>query len=212
MSFKILSIAFIQLAASWAFATDYYCNGQYKRSGSTQYYPNGQYVNSGSTWYYPNGQYANSGSTRYYPNGQYMNSGSTSYYPNGQYANSGSTRYYPNGQYMNSGSTCYYENGQAMGSCPNSIPVRLSIKDYSMKLKVSLPSTKEPVFNELIEMETISEKFVTNFYVSTVKGSIDGVEASCTGSGDSDRVKTILNLYNSSSTTDKVSVKREICN
>jgi hypothetical protein len=208
---KLIGLLAVQILSSLAFATEYYCNGQYKRNGSTQYYPNGQYVNNGSTWYYPNGQYVNNGSTRYYPNGQYVNNGSTRYYPNGQYVNNGSTRYYPNGQYMNNGSTCYYENGQSMGSCPGSITVRVSAKEYPIKLRVSLSKENGNILNDLLEMEVISEKFVTNFYVSLEKGEVSNVEASCTGAGDSERVKTILNLYNSSSVEDRNSIKKEIC-
>ena len=122
------------------------------------------------------------------------------------------TDYFCNGQYKQSGSTCYYENGQSMGSCPNSITARISVKEYTIKLRVSLPSSEEPVFKDLMEMETSTEKFITNFYMSPSTGQINEVEATCVGSGDSDRVKNILNLYNSSSETEKAAVKREVCN
>ena len=212
MKINFTVLAILQFVTTMAFATEYYCNGQYKTNGSTTYYPNGHYVNNGSTRYYPNGQYVNNGSTRYYPNGQYMNNGSTSYYPNGQYANNGSTRYYPNGQYLNNGSTCYYENGQSMGTCPSSVPVRMTVKGYTMKWRLNANNSGDSVFTDLIEMETNTEKFITNFYMSADKGEIHEISATCADKDDSERVKNILNLYNSSSAQERAAVKKEICN
>ncbi len=190
-----------------ALATDYYCNGQYKSSGSTKYYPNGQYVNSGSTRYFPNGQYANSGSTRYYPNGQYMNSGSTRYYPNGQYMNSGSTKYYSNGQYINSGSTCYFENGGVMGTCPASLKIKSNISDMRLTYTLDLKGS-ELLSN--VDFEIPKDSISVAFTFDYETAEISDLDAVCNGNG-AQPGQDILDLYQTSTKADQTAARAVIC-
>jgi hypothetical protein len=208
MTLKTLLVYILLLSFSTsAMATDYYCNGQYKTSGSTRYYPNGQYVNSGSTRYFPNGQYANSGSTRYYPNGQYMNSGSTRYYPNGQYMNSGSTRYYSNGQYINSGSTCYFENGTTMGTCPATIKVKTSVSDMRLTYTIDLKGSE--LLNQ-IDFEIPGDSIVVSFSLDYETADITDLDAQCNGNV-TEPGKDILDLYRSSAPADQKAARAVIC-
>jgi hypothetical protein len=196
--FLISASMFLSLGA---FAdTAYYCNGNYKKSGSTWYYPNGNYAQSGTTVYYPNGNYVKSGTTVYYPNGNYFKSGDTLYYSNGNYLKSGSTYYYTNGNYLKSGSTCYFENGNSMGSCPRLVVLDLG-SDINVKINLADASVAEFTFQGQISDNPVTLSLDSDFEVSDIYYSC---------SSDSELTE-FLQKYKSLSDDQKQIARQQIC-
>lgn len=183
----------------------YYCNGNYKKSGSSWYYPDGSYAQSGSSTYYMNGNYLKSGSSLYYRNGNYLRSGSSLYYDNGNYLKSGSTVYYRNGNYLKSGTSCYYDNGNRMGECPSFYNIDLGSESNALEARLNLSGD--------VSLDSLSYRFQYNSKSGGLHldgdGNVLDIMYSC--SDDSSDVSNVLSAYKNLTGQGKATVRNQIC-